>query len=107
MSACGRQARLPQAGRPWQSPVQSETPLAERVFGMRVRRSEETFHPDPFINLLGEACELASVHLFADELSQTFSESGLLGGTGWNSDDDFVLFFLNLITHEEMPGEES
>ena len=88
------------------SSVQSETPLAEHVSGVRVRRSEETFYPNPFINLLSETCELASVHIFADELSQTFSESGFLGGTGWNSNDDLVFFFLNLVTHEDMPGEE-
>ena len=105
MPACARQA-CDRRACPWQSPVQSETPLAEHVLGMRIRRSEKTLDPNPFVNLLSEACELASVHLFADELSQAFSESGFLDGTGWNGDDDFVLFFLNLVTHEEMPGKE-
>jgi len=98
-------ARRRQA-RPWQSPIQKETPLAERVFGMRIRRSEETFHPDPWINLFDEADKLPSMHLFADVFIQTPSKSGFLNRTGWNTDNDLRFFFLNFVTDQDVPREK-
>jgi hypothetical protein len=74
---------------------------------MRIRRSEKTLDPNPFINLLSEACELASVHLFADELSQPFSEPGFLDGAGWNGDNDLLFLFLNFVTDQDVPRKKA
>jgi hypothetical protein len=66
---------------------------------MGIRRGEEAFHFNPFVDLTGKTFKFALVHLFTDELFQSPFEASLLGRAIGDGDDHFFLFLFNLIAY--------
>jgi hypothetical protein len=87
------------------SSLQRESPLAIQILGMGIGWSEQTLHFNTRVDLPGITLELTPVHLFAHKLSQSSFKACFLGGAAGNGDYHFVLLLLNLIAHQDGPGE--
>jgi len=74
---------------------------------MGVGWGKKALYLNALIDLPGKACKLTPVHFFAYELFQSFLETRFLSGTAWYCDDDFVLFFFDLIAYQNHPWEIS
>ena len=82
-----------------------EPPFAEHVIGMGIRGGEETLDLNSLIDLPDKVCELTPVHLLADEFPQSSSEPCLLGRATGDLYDHLILPLMDLIAHQDMPGE--
>jgi hypothetical protein len=55
-----------------------ESPLTKKLWGMRIRWGEHTFHLNPWINLMGKMNKFRAMHRFADIFAQPAFEPRLL-----------------------------
>lgn len=74
---------------------------------MRIRRGKQTLNAYALFYNLGKAYKFPAVHFLAVILALAAFEPGFLGRARRHCNDHFIVFFLNLISHQDTLGEKS